>query len=144
MWFDNCRQCGFQADGFFLGSANTPFYNTLLGIVMFANKIPTELVLRKDVADSLHFDPKAPLAQRAERDKKLPLEKRAQDRHGVEPKDVSHVLISDGRADALAHPLQRGLEEPERVEPIRQDAEPVRGVARPIKAQRQTHGRRNG
>ena len=37
----------------------------LLGIVMFANKIPTELVLRKDVADSLHFDPKAPLAQRA-------------------------------------------------------------------------------
>lgn len=37
----------------------------LLGIVMFTNRIPTEVVLRKDVADSLHFDPKAPLAQRA-------------------------------------------------------------------------------
>lgn len=37
----------------------------LLGIAMFTNRIPTEVVLRKDVADSLHFDPKAPLAQRA-------------------------------------------------------------------------------
>jgi ABC-type nitrate/sulfonate/bicarbonate transport system substrate-binding protein len=37
----------------------------LLGIVMFTDRIPTEVVLRKDVADSLHFDPKASLAQRA-------------------------------------------------------------------------------
>jgi ABC-type nitrate/sulfonate/bicarbonate transport system substrate-binding protein len=37
----------------------------LLGIVMLNNRVPTEVVLRKDVADALHFDPKAPLAQRA-------------------------------------------------------------------------------
>ena len=37
----------------------------LLGLVMFTNRIPTEVVLRKDVADALHFDPKAPLATRA-------------------------------------------------------------------------------
>ena len=37
----------------------------LLGIIMLNNRVPTEVVLRKDVADALHFDPKAPLAQRA-------------------------------------------------------------------------------
>ncbi|HEX4191464.1 MAG TPA: ABC transporter substrate-binding protein [Stellaceae bacterium] len=37
----------------------------LLAIVMLNDRVPTEVVLRKDVAEELHFDAKAPLVQRA-------------------------------------------------------------------------------
>jgi len=37
----------------------------LLAIVQFTDRVPTQVVLRREIADSLHFDPNAPLAQRA-------------------------------------------------------------------------------
>ena len=37
----------------------------LLAIVEVSNRVPVQVVLRKDIAESLGFDPKAPLAKRA-------------------------------------------------------------------------------
>ena len=38
----------------------------MLAIANTIDKLPGEVILRKDVAEAIHFDPKAPLAARAQ------------------------------------------------------------------------------
>jgi hypothetical protein len=71
----------------------------------------------------------------------LALQELPEDRQGVEPEEAAHVPVPRGREQARPRPVEGGLDDPERVEALRERAEALCGVTRPVEAERQSDRR---